>query len=297
MVVELNRRAMVWCMANGLPEAAIAYGQAAGETTVVASLVDQLALWLYYDGRMAIAEDWLAWFDVADLVRFPSLAVFGAWFRALTGRPAEAEWWLSLADGATSEIPLSDGSTTIEPWVTNLRAFMMPNGAERSLADANLALELFAPQSAWRPSALLIRGIAHALLGAVDSATADFAASIEIGQAMDVTDDVFGAQAELALLAMRRGAWDEAGRYARQAQDLVEEKGLGHYAGSALAHVATARVALHERREADVRAALARTHRLRPVLERAFPWLTVQVGLELTRVHLALGEIEPPVPS
>ena len=68
----------------------------------MAGLVDQLALSLYYDGRMAIVEEWLGWFDVADLVRFPSLAVFGAWIRALTGRPAEAEWWLSLADGATS---------------------------------------------------------------------------------------------------------------------------------------------------------------------------------------------------
>ena len=56
--------------------------------------------------------------------------------RALTGRPAEAERWLALADGATSKIPLSDGSTTIEPWVANLRAFMMPEGVERALVDA-----------------------------------------------------------------------------------------------------------------------------------------------------------------
>ena len=55
-------------------------------------------------------------------------------------------------------------------------------------------------------------------------------------------------------------------------------------------HVAVARVALHEGRQADARAALTRAHRLRPLLDHAFPWLTVQVGLELTRAHLALGE-------
>ena len=103
-------------------------------------------------------------------------------------------------------------------------------------------------------------------------------------------DDVFVAQAQLALLAARQGAWDEAGQAARAAQALVEETGLGDYSTSALAHVATARVALHEGRQDDARAALARAHRLRPLLDHGLPWLTVQVGLELARAHLALGE-------
>ncbi len=55
-------------------------------------------------------------------------------------------------------------------------------------------------------------------------------------------------------------------------------------------HAATARVALHEGGREEARAALARAHRLRPVLDHGLPWLTVEVGLELTRAHLALGE-------
>ena len=54
--------------------------------------------------------------------------------------------------------------------------------------------------------------------------------------------------------------------------------------------MATARVALHEARQEDARAALTRAHRLRPLLDHGIPWLTVQVGLELTRAHLALAE-------
>ena len=100
-VAVLNRRAMTWCMANDM-EAAVGYGQAAGETATVAGLVDRLALPLYYDGRMATLEEWLGWFDHDELVRYPALAVYGAWFRALTGRPAEAQRWFALADGATS---------------------------------------------------------------------------------------------------------------------------------------------------------------------------------------------------
>jgi LuxR family maltose regulon positive regulatory protein len=208
----------------------------------------------------------------------------------LTGRPEEAARWLSLAEGATSAIPLSDGSATIAPWVANLRAFMMPDGAEHALADAKFALGRFAPGSDWRPSALLIRGVAHALLGATGPARADLAAAVETGLASGATDDTFTAQAELALLAARQDAWDEAGRYAGQAQALVEETRLDNYAASALVHVAVARVALHEGRQSDARAALTRAHRLRPLLGHGLPWLAIQVGLELTRAHLALGE-------
>jgi LuxR family transcriptional regulator, maltose regulon positive regulatory protein len=289
-VAELNRRAMAWCMANDLPEEAVGYGHAAGETATVAGLVDQLALPLYYDGRMATLEEWLGWFDHDELVRYPALAVYGAWIRALTGRPAEAQQWLSLAEGATSSIPLSDGSATIAPWVANLRANMMPHGVERALADANLALEQFPPGSDWRPSALLIRGVVHALLGATDRARADLAAAVDTGLASGAVEDAFVAAAELALLAVQQGVWVEARRHARQAQALVEETGLGDYVTSAIAHVAVARVALHEGRHADARGVLARVHRLRPLLDHGLPWLTIRVGLELTRAHLALGE-------
>ena len=289
-VAALNRRAMAWCMANDLPEAAVRYGHAAGEKDTVAGLIDRLAQPLYYDGRMATVEKWLGWFSDEDLVQFPALAVYGAWFRAMTGRPAEAARWLALAEGATSAIPLSDGSATIAPWAANLRAYMMPDGAERALADAHLALEQFAPGSAWRPSALFIRGVVHALLGATGRARADLAAAVDTGLASGAADDVFAAQAELALLAAQQGAWDEAARQARRAQALVEETRLGHYVASAIVHVAVARVALHEGRQSDARAALTRAHRLRSLLDHAMPWMTIQVGLELTRAHLALGE-------
>ena len=44
------------------------------------------------------------------------------------------------------------------------------------------------------------------------------------------------------------------------------------------------------RRQADARETLLRVHRLRPLLDYGAPWYTIQVGLELTRAHLALGE-------
>jgi LuxR family transcriptional regulator, maltose regulon positive regulatory protein len=290
VVPALNGRAMAWCIANDLTEEAVVYGHAAGETSTVAGLLDALVLPLYYDGRLETVEEWVGWFSDDELAEYPALAVYGAWFRVLTGRPEEAERWLTLADGATSAIPLSDGSASIAPWVATLRAHMMGAGVDKALADANLALYQLPSESAWIPVALLARGVAHALLGATERAAEDFAATIETGLPSGNFEDVFVAQAQLALLAAKRGAWGEAGERARAAQTLVEETGLGDYSTSAIAHAATARVAVHEARQEDARAALARAHRLRPMLDHGVPWLTIEVGLELTRAHLALAE-------
>ena len=287
---ELNRRAMAWCIANDLPEAAVVYGHAAGEMDTVAGLIDALALAVHYDGRRETLEEWLGWFSDDDFKRYPALAVEAAWVRALTGRPADAERWLGLAEGATSTIPLSDGSATIEPWVATLRAGMMPDGLEQALADADLAVHQLSPDSGWMPAALCLRGAAHALLGATDRAAEDLTAAVRVGLASGAAEVVILAQAQLGLLAANQGAWGEAGQRARAAQALVDETGLGDYSSSSLAYVAVARVALHEARPEDARAALTRAHRLRPLLDHGLPWLTIQVGLELARAHLALAD-------
>ena len=290
LVSALNSRAMNWCVANGLPEEAIAYGHAASETKAVAGLIDALALTVHYDGRMETLEEWLSWFGEGEIVQYPALAVYGAWVCALTGRPADAERLLALADGATSTIPLSDGSATIEPWVATLRAHMMAEGVEKALTDANAALEQLPPDSIWVTTATLARGVVHALLDASDRATDDLTAVVALAQARNAPEEGYLAQGQLALLAARKGAWHEAGQRADAALTFVDEHGLGDVSSSALAHVARARVAVHEARSADGRAALARTHRLRPMLDHGLPWVTIQVGLELTRAHLALGE-------
>ncbi len=290
VVPTLNSRAMTWCIDNHMTEAAVVYGHAAGETETIAGLIDAVGLPLYYDGRMETLEEWLGWFGEDELVRYPALAVYGAWLRALTGRPADAEKWLALADRTTSTVPLLDGSATIQPWVATLRATMMPNGVEQAVADASLALEQLPHEAPYRSTAFVIRGVAHALLDATDRAAGDLAAGIERGLALGSFEEVFIAQGQLALLAARKGAWAEAAERSQESEALVEETGLSDYSTSAIVHVAVARVALHQVRHAEARAALARAHRLRPMLDHSLPWLTVQVGLELIRVHLALGE-------
>jgi LuxR family maltose regulon positive regulatory protein len=129
------------------------------------------------------------------------------------------------------------------------------------------------------------------VLGAAESAIADLTAAVEGGEA--ATETAVVAHAQLALLAIRRGAWNEAGQHERAAQAVIKNAGLSEYASSGLAYVATARVALHEGRQDDARAAVTAAHRLRPKLDYGLPWMTMQIGTELARAHLALAEPGP----
>ena len=81
VVPELNARAMAWCIANDRTEEAVVYGRAADERSTVASLVDAMALPVYYDGRLETLEEWLSWFGEDELPKYPALAVLGAWVR------------------------------------------------------------------------------------------------------------------------------------------------------------------------------------------------------------------------
>ena len=62
---------MAWCVANDLPEAAIAYGHAAGETDAVAGLIDELALPRLLRRPMETLEEWLSWFGDDELRVIP----------------------------------------------------------------------------------------------------------------------------------------------------------------------------------------------------------------------------------
>ncbi len=292
MVAELNRRAMAWYVAHDQPEAAVPFGQAAGDTRAVAELTDQIGLSLYADGRLETLVDLLAWFKDEDLIRFPAVAVYAGWVASLTGQGAAAERYVALAERSTSSIPLADGTPTIGPWVAALRANIMPNGVDQALLDADLALAGLAPESGWRVPATLLRGIAHLLLGSRDLARSDLHATIEIARQFAAPEEEFIAMAELALMEAHEGSWNRAADHARQARDHMERARMDSYVTASTAYAAVARVALREGRHAEARAAMTRTHQLRPLLDHGIPWLTAQVGNELTRAHLALGEIE-----
>jgi LuxR family maltose regulon positive regulatory protein len=286
---ELNRRAMAWCDANGMAEAALHYAHEAGDAAAVTRLIERLFLPAWYSGRVATVETWLGWYDDALLRRYPTIAVLGAWVYFLTGRPAEAARCERAAELSTASPVVPDGSASIEPWIAALRTSTCPDGIERMLADAERTVEL-SPHGWFRPAAQLAAGVAHVLLGDPERGYEALTLAAEIATSAGASEDATAALAELAFIAMEAGAWEEAAIHAARAVTTVEKAGLDDYIVSGLAFAATARVAIHHGDVSQAREDVARIHRVRPLLNHGFPWMSVQIGLELTRLHLQLGE-------
>ena len=223
---------------------------------------------------------WSGWLvRPTKLARFP--LALGAWSSRVDQAPAEAQRWLSLAEGATSVIPLSDAP--IRALVLSCVRSLMPDGVERALADAHPGGRAVRPGKSLATGALLIQGVAHALLGATDLARADLAA-VDLG----TYEDAFTAQ---RLAAPRRAAGCLGrGRGTPFGLKLdVEETGLGHYAGRHRACGGGTRRPSRRTAGRCPRDIVARPPPAAPARPRP-PWLSIQVGLELTRAHLALGE-------
>ena len=145
------------------------------------------------------------------------------------------------------------------------------------------------PEGWWRPSAQLAAGVAHALLGDAERARPALVLGRELAAAAGGTDEESCAVAELALLAIDAGAKEQAAAHAGERSRSPKRQswtGTWLRAGYATA----ARVALHRGELTKAREYIAIVHRIRPLFNTGFPWLSVQTGLELTRIHLALGE-------
>jgi LuxR family transcriptional regulator, maltose regulon positive regulatory protein len=287
---ELNRRAMAWCETYGMAEPALHYAHEAGDTDAVTRLIEQLILPAWYSGRVATIESWLAWYDDALLRRYPTIAVLGAWVYFLTGRPAEGARCERIAHASTASPILPDGSASMESWITALRTFTCPDGIESMLADAELACTLLGPDGWFRSTAQLSAGVAHVLLGDPERGGEALRLAVEIAASAGASEAGAVALAELAFVAMDAGTWEEAAIHAARAVAMVEEAGLDDYIVSGLALAATAHIAIHHGDIKQAREDVARIHRVRPLLNEGVPWMSVQTGLELTRLHLALGE-------
>jgi LuxR family maltose regulon positive regulatory protein len=280
LVPALCRRAAVWCEANGAVDAARRYAAAAGDMNVVARLVAMHALPACSEGVESL-DGWLDGLgDPALLERHPGAAVIGSWIHALGGRAEHAGLWFEAAESG-------EGVRSIGPQVALLRAAFCRNGADRMLADADAAVTGLAWTSRWRPTAVLLSGVAHLLRGESDRADALFAEADEMAAGVGAVEVRRLALAERSLLAAQAGDPAQARDLAAAVRDLAGARGHGPYGPGA---IECAAIAWAELRNGDWQAArepLEEAQALVPALTYALPWCSVQALLELARGHLA----------
>jgi len=292
LVPILHGRAADWYELHGDPESALEHALAAGDLDRVAAIVTEIALPTYYGGRIASVERWLSHFEHEGLLeRYPGVALQGGWVHAIGGRAADARRWLDAAERGTFKGTLSDGCTSLRPWIAVLRAALCRDGVDQMLADAESGLAGLPPDSLLRPTALLLLGSAHVLLGEDERGDALLRSAADEAERLGATDTRMVAISERSLIASAHDDPAAGQALALQAQELVDHAHVDHYVTSAIALAVAARAALRHGRWDQARAHLAEAERVRPLLGQAlFPWLTLQAQLELARAYLALGD-------
>jgi LuxR family transcriptional regulator, maltose regulon positive regulatory protein len=292
LVTALRLRAADWYQRNGMAEDAIRYAMLAGAVDQVARLVAGIALPLYASGRATTLQKWLDWLDGnGGIDRYPPAAVIGAWFRALTGHPADAQRWAEAAERRSFDETMPDGTDSIDAWLALLRAAMCQRGVEQMELDAAIASDGLAAGSQWRAMAGLLVGLSRWLGGDPLGADESLEDAVELSEHFGMLPVVSLAVAERSLLAIERGDWEEAATQARLARSVIREARAEEYPASIVAYTAQARLSAHA---GDVDGALkhlASANRLRPLLTYAFPHLAIQVRLELARTYVALADV------
>src|SRR6202042_1227760 len=115
--------------------------------------------------------------------------------------------------------------------------------------------------------------------------------AVRPGEQAGVHETLAVTLCERSLVAMARSDWGRAKVLADQARTVLRRAGIDESYATPLVCAVQARAALHRGDVPAVRQELVRAQRSRHLLTYAMPQLAVQARIELTRVHLALGDL------
>jgi LuxR family maltose regulon positive regulatory protein len=291
LVPVLSRRAADWYETRGDLEAALPYAAASADADRAARILTTIALPAYGAGRATTLESRLAQFDAdAPLDAYPAVAATGGFIHAQLGHAAESERWLAEAESGMTRAALTDDAASTRAEIALLRATLCADGVERMERDVEAALAELAADNPWRPTALLLRGVARALQGDGDAADRALAAAADAAATAGATATRLVAIGERSLLAAARDDPVMAATLALEARELLAQGALADYPSGALAHAVAARALLRQGRWGDARGELAAAERLATSLTHAEPWLAVQTRLVLGDAYVTLRD-------
>jgi len=292
LIPVLQRRAASWCLQNELPEQALEYSIAAGDTGTVADMVAALAVPAYRQGRVATVQRWFRWLEERGAIgEHPMVAVLASVLSALTAQPVDTERWADVVDRWQFGDTARPDDPSTEAWATIVRAVLCRHGVEQMRADADEAVRMFAAGNFMSPTPVLVQGFALVLSGDPGNGDVCLEDAISLGEEIGSSDDVVIALCERSLVAMARGEWGQAETFAGQARAVSSRARLEESYFTPLVCAVQARTAMRRGDVAAVRAELVAAQRLRPLLTYALPHLAVQARIELSRVYLALADL------
>jgi LuxR family transcriptional regulator, maltose regulon positive regulatory protein len=268
----------------GAIEEAAGHAAAAGDPAQVAEFAEKLAVSACGRGKLDSLEPWLDLLkDDAVVESHPDLCIASSWLLAARGRTGEAQHW---ADAATRGLKGGDARLHV------LRGLRCRDGADQMLDDANAACRKLPAGHAWRPAAVLARGVALLLADDSGRAESELVEAIELATAAGATELAVVGLCLRAMLAVSENERADAEAFTNEAVSIASvEPPEGSLAALLLAAVE----ARNSARRDDLAEAASGLERAEPLLELvtpAVPWLGTLALLELAHVRLALADAD-----
>jgi LuxR family transcriptional regulator, maltose regulon positive regulatory protein len=283
---ELHRRASDWYAGAGDEERAIDHAIAAGDVARAGALLWTTAAARVLDGRAAEVRCRLDRFTPDQIAAHPTLALTAAAHHLARGERDLVEHWTAAAQ---RKLAGSDVAS-LEAGVEIMRAAVARDGIGRMQRDAARAYERSPEDSPWRSLCCLLSGVGAQLAGDRGEARPHLEEGARRGAIAAPSVQAL-CLAQLALLAIDDGDWEQGPLLAARARSQVERLGLAEHPPTALVFAVSALVRAHRDRVEDAQADRRRATDLLTRLVDYVAWYDVEARVVLARAALRLGDV------
>jgi len=283
---ELHTRASAFYARAGDVDRAIEHAVSSGDVGRAGDLLWKSAGEHVASGRDADVRSWLDRFPQDEIAAHPTLALTAAASHLVAGERDLVEHWTAAAERGLA----GTSSGELEASVTMMRAAVARDGIAAMGQDAARAYEGLPDASPWRSLCRFLTGVDEHLRGAGASARQDLEEGARRGAIAAPAVQVL-CLAQLALMALDRGDWEEGPLLAARARAQVERVGLADHPPCALVYAVSALVRAHHDRVEDAQADRRRASELLTRLVDHVAWYDVETRVVLARAALRLGDI------
>jgi LuxR family maltose regulon positive regulatory protein len=226
-----------------------------------------------------------------QLAADPSLALAAAWLGLMTGDMDSLGTWLAIVEELVGpDWPEQADVDSLAAELAMIHALVSPGSLDDMAGLAGKAVVGLQRDSAFRPSAAFLRGVALSLTREPDGAKASLNQAIQLARALEIPVSEADALAWLGVIAITEGNRAEGSRLVMRAAALGREHHLDQLATGAHALTAEAFVlALHHDRPA-AKQTLAAARRLTSTIGGIAPWFGVCGRILQARTAILLGD-------
>ncbi len=280
---ELHRRASDCFRDAGEDDRAVRHAISAGDITAAGRLIWSVAPRAVSHGDRQRVEGWLSRFTDADRRATPTLALASASTQFASGQGHLVEHWAQAAAAAPVSSPAVEAAARI------MRAALARDGLARMRAEAACAFDLTPDGDPGRATCCLLAGTAAQLAGDEGDAVQQLQEGAR--RAAVTAPDVHAlCLTQLALPAIEREHWEEAGALVIRARAQVERYRLDTYPGAALVLAASALVRAHRGSVEEAQRDFRDARDLRAQLTDFAAWYDVELSVVLARAAIRLSD-------